>query len=72
MFNKQTLKSNVCTAAQQATSTIVYRTDVVIIPLEIKKLSAEKRIARAKWQGSHTPSDKTAFNRLSSKPQIQT
>jgi hypothetical protein len=38
----------------------------VNIPLEIKKLLSEKRKARAKWQRSHTPSDKTAFNRLSS------
>ena len=35
------------------------------IPLEIKKLLAEKRKTRATWQRSHTPSDKTAFNRLS-------
>jgi hypothetical protein len=53
-------------AAQQATPTIVYKKkDVVNIPLEIKKLLAEKRKARATWQRSHTPSDKTAFNRLS-------
>ena len=38
--------------------------DVVNIPLEIKKLLAEERKARAKWQRSHTPSDKTTFNRL--------
>ena len=36
------------------------------IPLEIKKLLAEKRKARARWQKSHIPSDKTAFNKLSS------
>ena len=36
------------------------------IPLEIKKLLAEKRKARAQWQRSHIPSDKTDFNRLSS------
>jgi hypothetical protein len=44
---------------------MVYKKDVVNIPLEIKKLLAEKRKARAKWQRSHSPSDKTAFNRLS-------
>jgi hypothetical protein len=52
-------------AAQQATPTIVYKKDVVNISLEIKKLLAEKRKARATWQRSHTPSDKTAFTRLS-------
>ena len=36
------------------------------IPLEIKKLFAEKRKARGQWQRSHIPSDKTAFIRLSS------
>ena len=44
---------------------MVYKKDGVNIVLEIKKLLAEKRIAKAKWQ-SHTPSDKTTFNRLSS------
>jgi hypothetical protein len=38
----------------------------VNIPPEIKKLLAEKRKARAKWQRTHTPSDKTTFNRPSS------
>jgi hypothetical protein len=52
-------------AAQQATPIIVYKKDVVNIPLEIKKLLAEKRKERASWQRSHTPSDITAFNRLS-------
>jgi hypothetical protein len=33
--------------------------------LEIKKLLAEKRKARATWQRSHTPSNKIAFNGLS-------
>jgi hypothetical protein len=37
----------------------------VNIPLEIKKLLAEERKVRAKWQRSHTPSNKTAFSRLS-------
>jgi hypothetical protein len=37
----------------------------VNIPLDIKKLVAEKRRATAKWQRSHAPADKTAFNRLS-------
>jgi hypothetical protein len=37
----------------------------VNVPLEIKKLLAEKRKARTKWQRSHTPSDKTTYNRLS-------
>jgi hypothetical protein len=43
------------------------------IPLEIKKLLAEKRKGRATWQRSHTPLDKTAFNRLSKhlKPKLQ-
>ena len=50
-------------AAQQATPTIVYKKNDVNIPLEIKKLLAEKRKARAKWQRRYTPSDKTAFNR---------
>jgi len=45
-------------AAQQATPTLVYKKDVVNIPLEIKKLLAEKRKSRATWQRSHTPSDK--------------
>ena len=40
--------------------------NVVNIPLEIKKLFAEERKARTKWQRSYTPSDKTTFNRLSS------
>ena len=53
-------------AAQQATPTIVYKKDAVNIPLEIKKLLAQKRKERAQWQRSHIPSDKTAFNRLSS------
>jgi hypothetical protein len=35
---------------QQATPSIAYKKDVVNIPLEIKKLLAEKRKARAKWQ----------------------
>jgi hypothetical protein len=52
-------------AAQQATPTVVYKKEVVNIPLEIKKLLSEKRKARATWQRSHNPSDKTAFNRLS-------
>jgi len=52
-------------AAQQATPTLVYKKDVVNFPLEIKKLLGEKRKARATWQRSHTPSDQTAFNRLS-------
>ena len=33
------------------------------IPAEIKKLVAVKRRARAKWQGTHAPQDKTALNR---------
>ena len=40
--------------AQQATPTIVYKKDVNI-PLEIKKLLAEKRKARAKLRRRHTP-----------------
>jgi len=44
-------------AAQQATTTMVYKKDVVNIPLEIKKLLLEKRNASAKWQRSHTPSE---------------
>jgi hypothetical protein len=52
-------------AAQQATPTIAYKKYVVNIPLDIKKLLAEIRKARATWQRSHTPSDKTAFDRLS-------
>jgi hypothetical protein len=43
----------------------VHNKDVVNIPLEIKKLLAEKRKTSATWQRSHTPSDKTAFNKLS-------
>jgi hypothetical protein len=45
---------------------MVYKKDSVNIALEIKKLLADKRRARTKWQRSHTPSDKTTFNRLSS------
>jgi hypothetical protein len=52
-------------ATQPATPTIVHKKDVVNIPLEIKKLLAEKRKARATWKRSDTPSDKTAFNWLS-------
>jgi hypothetical protein len=52
---------------QQATPTTVYKKkNIVNTPLEIKKLMAKKRIGRAKWQRSHTPSDKTTFMRLSS------
>jgi hypothetical protein len=51
-------------AAQQATPSIAYKKDVNV-PLEIKKLLTEKRKARAKWQRSHTPPDKTTYNRLS-------
>jgi len=40
--------------------------DGVNIALEIMKLLAEKRKARAKLQRSRTPSDKTTFNMLSS------
>jgi hypothetical protein len=60
-------------AAQQATPTLAYKKDVVNIPLDIKKLLAEKRKARVTWQRSHTQSDKTAFNRLSNhlKPKLQ-
>jgi hypothetical protein len=39
--------------------------DVPNIPLEIKELLAKKRRAQAKWQRSHAPIDKTAYNRLS-------
>jgi hypothetical protein len=53
-------------AARQATPPQVYKKYVVNIPIEIKKLFAEKRKAREKWQRSHAPSDKTAYNRLSS------
>jgi hypothetical protein len=63
-----------CTEVEDATNNFisllqeaaqVHNKDVVNIPLEIKKLLAEKRKTRATWQRSHTLSDKTAFNRLS-------
>ena len=61
-------------AVQQATPTMVCKKNIVNTPLEIKKLLAQKRKARAKWQRSHTPSDKATFNRLSSilKSQLRT
>jgi transcriptional regulator of met regulon len=52
-------------SAQQTTPTLVYKKDVVNIPLEIEKLLTEKRKVRATWQRRHTPSDKTTINRLS-------
>jgi hypothetical protein len=36
-----------------------------IIPLEIKELLAKKRKARAKWQRSHSASDKMTYKTLS-------
>jgi hypothetical protein len=51
---------------------MVYKKDSVNIALEIKKLLAEKRKARAKWQRSHTPSDKTTFKQAKQHPQITT
>ena len=37
------------------------------IPFDIKKLVIEKRKARKKWHRSHSPMDKTIFNRLTNK-----
>jgi hypothetical protein len=42
-------------AARQTTPPETYKNDAVNISLEIKKLLAEKRKARAKWQRSHAP-----------------
>ena len=55
-------------AAQKATPTVVYKKDIVNIPLEIKKLLAKERKGKQEQNGkrSRTPSDKTSFNRPSS------
>lgn len=34
------------------------------IPIEIKKIIAEKRKARATWHRTHAPADKTKLNRI--------
>lgn len=51
-------------AAQQATPTTQHKKVNQDIPLEIKRLIGEKRRARAKWQRSHTPTDKCSYNQI--------
>lgn len=51
-------------AAKRATPNLDAQSQVINIPLEIKKLISEKRKARAKWQRTHNPNDKTIYNRL--------
>jgi hypothetical protein len=36
-----------------------------IVPIEIKKLIAEKRRTRARWHRSQAPTDKTTYNHIS-------
>jgi hypothetical protein len=50
-------------AALKSTPPPKNQTRRINIPTEIKKLLKAKRKARRKWQESHAPSDKTAFNK---------
>jgi hypothetical protein len=50
-------------AALKSTPIPKNHTRRINIPTEIKKLLTAKRKARKKWQQSHAPSDKTAFNK---------
>lgn len=59
------LNMQLITAVQQATPAIDHRKTTNNIPLEIKQLVAQKRKARAQWQRTHHPSDKTKLNNLS-------
>jgi hypothetical protein len=51
-------------AAQQATPPIKPRLTLNDIPLDIKRLVAEKRKARTIWHRIHAPADKNKFNQL--------
>ena len=54
-------------AAKQATPPPTRDAQSVSIPMELKQLLAEKRIARARWQRTHYPDDKRTYYRLSHK-----
>jgi hypothetical protein len=54
-------------ATQEATPLIHFQKNTRNVPIEIRKLIAEKRRARARWQRSHAPMDKTAYNHTSNR-----
>lgn len=54
-------------SAKEATPNLNSQPQYINIPIEIKKLIAEKRRARVKWHRNHFPEDITAYNRLSDK-----
>ena len=53
-------------ADQQATHKVDYKKMLCLSRGKLRNFWQKKRKARAKWQRSHTPSDKTTFNWLSS------
>lgn len=52
-------------AAQQSSPVLQPRKIKQDIPLEIKKLIAEKRRARSKWQRTYAPADRQDYNQIS-------
>jgi hypothetical protein len=54
-------------ATQDATPKISLQNKTRNVPIEIKKLIAEKRKARARWHRSQAPSDKTTYNHVSNR-----
>lgn len=59
------LNNKLKTAAQNATPVTKAGNETHNIPVEIKKLIAQKRKARKRWHQTHAPADKTTLNRLS-------
>ena len=54
-------------ATQDATPKITFLNNTRNLPIEIKKLIAEKRRARARWHRSQAPIDKTTYNHISNR-----
>ena len=66
-YTTETFINKLQQAAQQSTPKLYTRKINQDILLEIKKLIAEKRKARSRWQRTHTPADKWAYNHTSHK-----
>lgn len=58
-------------AARTATPINILKKQQNNIPLEIKKLVAEKRKARSLWQRTHTPANRTKYNQISNKLKLK-
>jgi hypothetical protein len=62
---QQAAKESTPNNSQQVPST--NRNIKINIPIEIKRMVAEKRRARSRWHKTHAPADKKKYNQLSNK-----